>query len=555
MGAPPQTARGERFWSIVLALLLLPLVAHFAFSSLGFNPMDDGFILASSRRLLDGEIPHRDFISIRPVGSPLLHIPEVLVGGDATFWLGRLVVWFQFALIAWIWTRLFRDSTGRGSSGVEAFAATCIAFVLTSHTFPLMPWHTVDGLALISLGTLLATGSSRTGKVVGYALLGAAALCKQNFLPMAPLAVLILGDRRRWYAWGAALAPAVLYAVVLAALRAVPDAWEQLGSQTDLPLVGVIPYLSNRYFYAGLALGAGAITVALRKPGTPGRHRSTTAAVFGLLLVLGTLLGVGLTMNRSDYFYLDWASFLLFGAALGAVGARVWLRGWSDRPVRLATVAVLAAWTASLSLGYRTPALATGPLAAFLLGSAVEPWRTPEQPRGTGRLTLAMTALAIALLTVWSVARLQHVYHDRPARELTHRLDGVLPGGRFIRTNENTQVVMADLQRAVERARGRPYVIVVDFAGYWVKAPQRNPLPIDWPQTLELNRAPLLQRVTGALEARRGRGVVIVQKVYAADLAQGFTSLQPGNYYYYVADYVRSVFQKSGETTYFEIYE
>jgi hypothetical protein len=550
----PWSAHRERVWSIALALVLLPLIAHLAFSSLGFNPMDDGFILASSRRLLDGEIPHRDFISIRPVGSPILHLPEVMVGGDATFWLGRLVTWFEFALIAWIWTRLFRASSGPGSSTLEAFAATCIAFVLTSHTFPVMPWHTVDGLALISIGALLATGSSRASKIAGYTLLGAAALCKQNFLPMAPLAVLILGDHRRWYAWGASLAAPVLYAVVLVVLQAAPAAWEQLRAQTDLSLVGVIPYASNRFFYGGLVLGAGSTALALG-----GRRRRRQPAMWpalvGLVLVFGALLGVGVTMNRDDYFYLDWASFLLFGTALGALAARVWLRGWRTPRVRLATLAALTAWTASLSLGYRTPALATGPLAAFLLASATEPLQSPEHPARRGRLALTTAALAIALLSVWTVARFQHVYHDRPARELTRRLDGVLPGGRFLRTNANTYAVMTDLQRAVELTRGRPYAIVVDFAGYWVKAPQRNPLPIDWPQTLELNRAPLLQRVTNALETRRGRGVVIVQKIYAANLAGGYVPIHDGNFYYYIIDYVRSVFRKSGETAWFEIYE
>src|SRR5918912_610006 len=69
------------------------LVAHLLFSSLGFNPTDDGFILAYSRRLLDGQVPHRDFISIRPVGSSYLHLIEVVIGGDYTLWISRLFVW------------------------------------------------------------------------------------------------------------------------------------------------------------------------------------------------------------------------------------------------------------------------------------------------------------------------------------------------------------------------------------------------------------------------------------------------------------------------------
>ena len=39
----------------------------------GFNPSDDGVILAQSYRLLQGQIPHLDFISIRPIGSAVFH--------------------------------------------------------------------------------------------------------------------------------------------------------------------------------------------------------------------------------------------------------------------------------------------------------------------------------------------------------------------------------------------------------------------------------------------------------------------------------------------------
>jgi hypothetical protein len=40
--------------------------AHLLYSSLGLNPTDDGFTLAYARRILDGQIPHRDFVIIRP---------------------------------------------------------------------------------------------------------------------------------------------------------------------------------------------------------------------------------------------------------------------------------------------------------------------------------------------------------------------------------------------------------------------------------------------------------------------------------------------------------
>src|ERR1051326_4030664 len=66
-------------------LILTPLIAHLLFSWMGFTPTDEGFTLALSRRIIDGQVPHRDFILGAPFFSPLLHVPFVLFGGDYTF--------------------------------------------------------------------------------------------------------------------------------------------------------------------------------------------------------------------------------------------------------------------------------------------------------------------------------------------------------------------------------------------------------------------------------------------------------------------------------------
>src|SRR3990172_49476 len=89
-------------------LLALTIAVHLIFSPLGFNPTDDGFTLAYSRRLLEGEVPHRDFIIIRPALSPLLHVREVWLGGDHTYWISRLVFWLQLAVISFLWTLLIK---------------------------------------------------------------------------------------------------------------------------------------------------------------------------------------------------------------------------------------------------------------------------------------------------------------------------------------------------------------------------------------------------------------------------------------------------------------
>ncbi|MBN1406002.1 MAG: hypothetical protein JW946_05730, partial [Candidatus Omnitrophica bacterium] len=90
----------------ILFLIVVPAAAHLLFSYMGFNLTDDGVLLAGCRRILEGEIPHRDFISIRPAGSYILHLPFVFFDQEYTFWISRLFVWFQLACIAWCWVEI-----------------------------------------------------------------------------------------------------------------------------------------------------------------------------------------------------------------------------------------------------------------------------------------------------------------------------------------------------------------------------------------------------------------------------------------------------------------
>src|SRR6266700_1685240 len=100
--------RSKKNELLVLAsfLILVPLLSHSSFSWMGFTPTDEGFTLAYSRRMLDGQVPHRDFIIIRPFLSPLIHVPIVMLGGAYTFWMSRLFVWFELTSIAWLWTSI-----------------------------------------------------------------------------------------------------------------------------------------------------------------------------------------------------------------------------------------------------------------------------------------------------------------------------------------------------------------------------------------------------------------------------------------------------------------
>jgi hypothetical protein len=167
-----------------------------------------------------------------------------------------------------------------------------------------------------------------------------------------------------------------------------------------------------------------------------------------------------------------------------------------------------------------------------------------------------LSAMALLVALVFHHARVQYIYRERPASQLTASLGEVLTGGQLIRTNPNTHAFLRDLNLAVRQVTSQhlDYAIVPEVAAHWVGTEQRNPLPVDWAQGTELSTAALVGRVADEIEQRRDRQVVLVQKVRAATLPWGFVELKSNNDYYTVVEYVKAHLVKSGETAYFDLY-
>ncbi len=162
----------------------------------GFHPTDDGFILAQAARLLHREVPHTDFFSPRPVGSPLLHVVDLLLPGP-------LMPVSRFVTMAELFAGVAGSvmlATGRGLKSLRPIDVAVIpaGAVISAQTFPLMAWHTVDGL-LVGVASLLMLRSgirrsSVSAVAIGGALAGFAPLVKQSHaaVPIIALAWFIV---------------------------------------------------------------------------------------------------------------------------------------------------------------------------------------------------------------------------------------------------------------------------------------------------------------------------------------------------------------------------
>lgn len=533
------------FWIFCVAI-----TAHLLYSSLGFNPTDDGFTLAYSRRILDGQVPHRDFIIIRPTLSPALHVPEVFFGGDYVFWLSRFVFFFQCACIAWFGTVFVNKSMRKPFGVVEQSALALISFAFCCHSFPVMAWHTIDGLFLCALGLCLRTRPYPCAQFIGYFLIAAAYLCKQSFVFVAPGVLLLFGDWRKWRCLLASALPGLLYVAYLFLAGGLLDGLQQLLTQTGILHVGVRQYL-NIQLVGGLTAGLVVTGLLCHESATdlPGARRLRRVAGLVLMAVAFGMATLSLFHDR-----LISSSFAVFGMVCGVVVYLAVEGGRSRiRELKTGMVAALLAWSASLSLGYNSPVLGGGILITFLFSVCYRQFARKDL-HWRWMVLLAATLLATS---AFHFTRTHYIYREQPASLLTCSLGDVLPGARLIRTNPNTYAFLADLNEALRIAasNGVKYAIVPEVAAHWVKSGQRNPLPIDWAQSTELNTAALTDRALIALKQQRHQQMVIVQKVTADALPYRFVTLKTEDPSFAVVAYVRTHFEKLGETRYFDLYK
>ena len=137
----PLMARSVRplLFIVPFFMLVLSVVVRLA-----FVPLDEGFITSQSLRLLRGEVPHAAFVTPRPVFSGVLHIFDVLLP-TPLFLTSRVIAAMQVVVytvaLAGVCLRL---PLARWTP-VWTLAVSAAVFVNIGR-FPLMAWHTIDGL-------------------------------------------------------------------------------------------------------------------------------------------------------------------------------------------------------------------------------------------------------------------------------------------------------------------------------------------------------------------------------------------------------------------------
>ena len=511
-------------------------VCHFLFSWIGFNPTDEGFVLSSARRILDGHIPHKDFISIRPAGSAYLHALEIKYGGDHVFRLSRLIFWIEHALIAWFWVIIADKLMKLEITLPNRYMLAAIIFIFNCHTFPAMAWTTVDGLFLSTTGIWLLTHFNKRGNQLGYILIGCSALCKQNFLVLIPGVFIIMGHFRRPYYLLDALTPILLYALLMWRNDATDIAMEQLFSRKEILATGVLSYLKSPAFFVGLALP---ICINVFRHKYKGFLKNIDFILAFDLALLGAI-AMAVNIFIGDF------SFALFGFVIGYSVVHVKRR----YALVYNSLALLTAWTVSISLGYNTPALASGILLAALLSLNYN--RDLFLLSRKIKYLIASVVITVIFFS-FGYARYHYVYKDDRCGNLTTELQISFKGGAGILTNQEVARSLEELAELQKKYKDS-LAIVPDYAAFWVTSPYENPLIMDWPNITELSEESVRTSLNNHLMDNKGKLIIAVQKYRTSQLYRGLYPLEDEHNQFPVINMIEDGFIRIGETEFFYLY-
>lgn len=468
----------------------------------GFSPTDQGFILAASWRLLHGEVPHRDIISPRPLGSPLLHVVDFLLPGPLIF-MSRLISMTEIVLMTVAFAALvIRKTLSRWGPLLTGLVAT--ASMINLNTFGLTAWHTVDGLLLSACGMWALDSGIRAQRTwhyrLGLVLLGFAALTKQSFMPVVPIGMVIVllhpsrhrdrvgraaQWRRRLVDLVYVAAPGLLYLGAVAAAGGLSDLVAQLtGAEPTYAKRLFTVWVTGPWLLLLLAAGSGLLIGLRHVRSRIGRPASIAEAC--VIMGLGALL-VYILVDGELAPAGDWGVELFWLLVLACVIDWAWSRRWPWR----ALLVVLLVWMSSLSWGYDSPTFLGGTMALTALYLLARDMPRPLWAQRRSRLRTAV-ATALGMVTVLlSGVLLTHFhdaspYRDRPQGQLIADLGNIDPDLWGIRTNVDTYTYVKQIQNCIRRYPADKVAVLPDNAFVYPVFGLHNPFPMDWPRPLEM---------------------------------------------------------------------
>lgn len=571
-------------WLIFTLLTGILIAINFAGSE-GLNPTDDGVILAQSWRILQGEIPHIDFISIRPVGSGVLHTIHFLFPWPIEI-TARYFVLFQFFIIAFSWVQLFRLKSRfkHDLPLTYQLSILLIAWMFGAYNYNLFSWTTIDALFWSSLGFYFSERSFHIRRswvtlLPGVFAFSMAALSRQTF-------VLIFLAGMVWIIWrsyqtkkikhaliaiAGGLIPFYAYAILIATNDAGNAIITQLIGRSDFYNTAIQTFWDR--FKSSEILWVNLFIIGISLFGGIAKYTSNKVRAFfaslpalRMVFILETGLVLYFLFRSITYFsshtldpYLP--PFLAFWVLLDMLLLHISIQENKFRNCFPAWMALFIAWVSAISYGCNTPVFSFGILTTAIMWLHLKKYQDALLLKQNWlRIVLPALALILTIIVVKSHSEVN--YRDLGKSQHTHYLNEINPDYGRISTNNNTFQYFQEVDSLIKDFQSKKLVFAFlpDNAIIYPIYQINNPLPLDWAQTGEMpiqDLTPPLKMEEPFNKAIRWKidenVVFAVQKVTSSSMYDGFEPLLEWKYpYIHILNAHCKIIE---ETEHFKIYQ
>jgi len=517
----PEDSSIHVFWKILL--FALPVYYFLAFGRYGFTERDDGFVLAYAWRVINGQLPHRDFISVRPAMPAYVHalslllMPEsleILFDRFLNYVMAAASNFFLFAALQrWVPLERFH---------LNVYAMAALGFIYSVHNFPPMAWTSTDGIFFFSLGLYLLTrGDAPKWIATGMIAVLAGLLTKQSFIAMPFMAIVVVfvlyGRQAAVKAIGVLAAVSLILTGVGAMLGILTPMIHQTTNTTGRGNVfiysGLFPYFEKGTYFLPLLLFSAARLLVLRDAKKSQYLCTISAIAVSIALIFETIdnytavnellrrLAAWLTggflwhnyggkslgeIFQSFVTHPGWKNGMGFNIPFHAVRSLMWLGvvtavlTLEPRKVPgsiLPLYALVLAWSCSATNGYPTPALCSGPLVFAIFHAGVH-----LMPRKASRAVLHI--LLWGGLAVYSFANC-FPYQSKPIWCCTHHMGDIFRKATGIYADDKAWRTYSELkQLASEYGPNFKTLPNVPLANYLTNT--IPPIGVDWVEDYEL---------------------------------------------------------------------
>lgn len=453
----------------------------------GLALTDDGEVLGMAWRVSNGQLPHTDFYSIRPAGFSYIHAPFTrLETGMLAY--DRLFVVFQFCATAYFTLAALLQKQ-RVVNGLTAIL-TVTAFMLNVNSWPILAWHTIDGLFLASFVLFLASRSSLQSKYSTYIfaitwfIAGATVLMKQGYLLF--LAILAgyyfaIGLRRAIFFIPFSTIPIGAY--LWLSKEASPSTLTQISIGSSSPIEFLIPLgvflfeFKEPVFVVFFILTLLSTSMSIKGLKSKENHSRAfclfrTLLPFALILVMGILQD----FSMSD----GWIHIAIINATLMLFFFRD-----SKKDIWIGIAMLSLAYLISISRGVPSPSLLVGTFLVAAFSKSIFIYSRNCQPLKSYVVLLISAIFFLLTFFTTNAARSNFVYQEAPRDLLKYQVP--IDTLKHIRMSERSAKYLTVISECISKYPASRTAILPDGPGIYPIFKLQNPFPNDWFYNLELD--------------------------------------------------------------------